>query len=47
MAGGYYEQLGGVGRARNRTYYAGEVMSFASVELCSRYSEALVQRHFA
>ncbi len=46
MAGGYYEQLEGL-QGANQTYFAGEVMSFASVELCARYSEALVQRHFA
>ena len=46
MAGGYYEQLEGL-QGANRTYFAGEIMSFASVELCARYSEALVQRHFA
>jgi predicted NAD/FAD-binding protein len=46
MAGGYYEQLEGL-QGANQTYFAGEVMSFASVELCAQYSEALVQRHFA
>ena len=46
MAGGYYEQLEGL-QGANQTYFAGEVMSFASVELCARCSEALVQRHFA
>jgi hypothetical protein len=46
MAGGYYEHLEGL-QGANQTYFAGEVMSFASVELCARYSEALVQRHFA
>jgi predicted NAD/FAD-binding protein len=45
MAAGYYEQLEAL-QGANRTYYAGEVMSFASVELCARYSEALVRRHF-
>lgn len=45
MGGGYYEQLEGL-QGRNRTYYAGEVMSFASVELCARYSQALVRRYF-
>jgi len=45
MAGGYYEQLEGL-QGSNRTYYAGEVMSFASVELCARYSEDLVRRFF-
>jgi hypothetical protein len=28
------------------TYYAGEVMSFASIEVCARYARALVARHF-
>jgi predicted NAD/FAD-binding protein len=46
MAGGYYEQMEAL-QGVNRTYLAGEIMSFASVELCARYSEALVQRHFA
>lgn len=45
MASGYYEQLEGQ-QGNNRTYYAGEVMSFASIELCARYSEALVRRFF-
>ncbi len=45
MASGYYEQLEGL-QGSNRTYYAGEVMSFASVELCARYSEDLVRRFF-
>jgi hypothetical protein len=45
MAGGYYEQLEGL-QGENGTYYAGEVMSFASVELCARYSKALVDRFF-
>ncbi len=46
MDRGYYEQLEGQ-QGRNRTYYAGEIMSFASVELCARYSEALVRRFFS
>lgn len=45
MATGYYEQLEGL-QGSNRTFYAGEVMSFSSVEHCARYSEALVRRHF-
>ena len=45
MAGGFYEQLEGL-QGANSTYFAGEVMSFSSVELCARYSEALVRRHF-
>ncbi len=45
MADGYYEQMEGL-QGANRTYFAGEVMSFASIELCARYSEALVRRHF-
>jgi predicted NAD/FAD-binding protein len=45
MASGYYERLEGQ-QGNNRTYYAGEVLSFASVELCARYSEALVRRFF-
>jgi hypothetical protein len=45
MDSGYYEQLEGL-QGRNRTYYAGEVMSFASIELCARYAEALVRRFF-
>ena len=28
------------------TYYAGEVMSFASIEVCARYATALVARCF-
>ena len=46
MAGGYYEQLEGL-QGANQTYFAGEVMSFAERRACARYSEALVQRHFA
>jgi predicted NAD/FAD-binding protein len=45
MAGGYYEQLEAL-QGAHRTYFAGEVMSFASVELCARYSADLVDRFF-
>lgn len=45
MASGYYEQVEGM-QGGNHTYYAGEVMSFASVELCARYSQDLVRRFF-
>jgi predicted NAD/FAD-binding protein len=45
MAGGYYEQLEAL-QGAHRTYFAGEVMSFASVELCARYSTDLGDRFF-
>jgi Flavin containing amine oxidoreductase len=46
MASGYYEQLEGM-QGSHGTYYAGEVMSFASLEPCVRYAKALVRRNFA
>ena len=30
----------------HHTFYAGEVMSFATVEICARYAKALVARGF-
>lgn len=46
MAAGFYEQLEGLQGVRG-TYYGGEVMQFATIEQCVRYSRALVERHFA
>jgi len=45
MATGYYNTLEGL-QGSQGTYYAGEVMSFASIEVCARYARALVARHF-
>jgi hypothetical protein len=45
MATGYYNTLEGMQGARG-TYYAGEVMSFASIEVCARCARALVARCF-
>ena len=45
MAAGFYEILEGL-QGVNRTYYAGEVMSFSTVEISARYSQALVERFF-
>jgi hypothetical protein len=45
MATGYYNTLEGMQGTRG-TYYAGEVMSFASIEVCARYARALVARYF-
>lgn len=44
-AGGFYDELERL-QGTNRTYYAGEIMSFATVELCARYSQILVSRFF-
>ena len=46
MDAGYYETLEGLQGARH-TYYAGEIMSFATIEICARYARDLVRRHFA
>ncbi len=46
MADGYYETLEGL-QGANHTYYAGEIMSFTTVELCARYSRSLVERCFS
>lgn len=45
MAAGYYNTLEGL-QGTAHTYYAGEVMSFASIEVCARYAKALVARCF-
>ena len=45
MAEGYYDELEALQGTR-RTYYAGELMSFSTVELCARYSRDLVDRFF-
>ncbi len=45
MAAGFYETLEGL-QGANRTFYAGEVMSFSTVEISARYSQALVDRFF-
>ncbi len=45
MAAGYYDELEGLQGTRH-TYYAGEIMSFATVEQCARYSRDLVGRCF-
>jgi predicted NAD/FAD-dependent oxidoreductase len=45
MAGGFYDDLERL-QGTNSTYYAGEIMSFATVELCARYSRDLVRRFF-
>jgi hypothetical protein len=46
MASGFYERLEALQGAR-RTYYAGELMSFGTVENVVAYSDALVDRCFA
>jgi hypothetical protein len=46
MAGGFYEDLEAL-QGSNHTYYAGEVMTFATIEHCARYSRRLVERFFA
>lgn len=46
LRSGFYERLEGL-QGRFRTYYAGEVMSFSSVEHVVRYSRWLVDRFFA
>ena len=45
MAAGFYETLEGL-QGFNSTYYAGEVMSFATLEICARYAKSLVERFF-
>jgi hypothetical protein len=45
MAAGFYDELEAMQGTRG-TYYAGEVMSFATVEQCARYSRDLVARFF-
>ena len=45
MAAGYYDELEALQGTRH-TYYAGEIMSFATVEQCARYSRDLVDRCF-
>lgn len=45
IAAGFYETLESL-QGANRTYYAGEVMSFSTVEICARYAQALVERFF-
>jgi oxygen-dependent protoporphyrinogen oxidase len=45
MAGGFYDELERL-QGTNRTYYAGEIMSFSTVELCAQYSRDLVARFF-
>lgn len=46
MAAGWYHEVESM-QGANRTYYAGEIMSFATVELCARYARSLIQRYFA
>lgn len=45
MAAGYYDALENL-QGTHHTFYAGEVMSFATVEICARYAKALVARGF-
>ena len=45
MDTGYYERLEGL-QGANNTYFAGELMSMSTVEVCARYSKALVERFF-
>jgi predicted NAD/FAD-dependent oxidoreductase len=45
MAAGFYDELEGL-QGTDHTYYAGEIMSFATVEQCARYSRDLVSRFF-
>jgi predicted NAD/FAD-dependent oxidoreductase len=45
LRAGFYERLEGL-QGRLRTYYAGEVMSFSSIEHTVRYSRHLVERFF-
>lgn len=42
---GFYEKLELI-QGENKTYYAGEVMNFSTVELTCRYSEEIVKRFF-
>jgi predicted NAD/FAD-binding protein len=46
MRAGFYPRLEAL-QGVNRTFYAGEIMSFASIECCARYAEALVDRFSA
>lgn len=46
MADGFYDALESM-QGENHTYYAGEIMSFATIEHCARYSRDLVARFFA
>lgn len=46
MAGGFYDDLENL-QGSNHTYYAGEIMTFATIEHCARYSRHLVERFFA
>jgi hypothetical protein len=46
MDGGFYETLEALQGSRN-TFYAGEVMSFSTVEQTARYSRDLVDRFFS
>lgn len=45
MKSGYYEKLESLQGKRN-TYYAGELLSFSSIEHSVRYSQSLVERFF-
>ena len=45
MAAGYYDELESLQGSRH-TYFAGELMSFSTVEQCVRYSRDLVGRFF-
>ncbi len=45
MADGFYDKLEGL-QSVNNTYYAGEIMSFSSVEQCIAYSKDLINRFF-
>ncbi|HEX6886547.1 MAG TPA: FAD-dependent oxidoreductase, partial [Candidatus Nanopelagicales bacterium] len=46
MAAGFYNSLEAM-QGNRHTYYAGEIMGFSTIELCARYSRALVERFFA
>lgn len=45
MSSGYYEKLESLQGIRN-TYYAGELLSFSTIEHSIRYSQSLVERFF-
>jgi hypothetical protein len=45
MAAGFYAQLEAL-QGVNQTFYLGEIMSFASLECCTRYASTLVERFF-
>lgn len=45
MAAGYYDILEKL-QGTNHTYYAGEILSFATVEICACYAKALVAHCF-